>query len=109
MTTETVHPMVMKAAKTQFACDSGQPVEENPELWARSQDAYVYDAQLVLTECGALDLLEKAAKLEEAARCVQAGELHKDSLQIERMEMQKAIAKARDLSSAGVVYGSAPE
>ena len=68
------------------------------------------------------ELLEKAENLEEAARCVQDGEWHKDSLQIERMEMQKAIAKvrgtntdkARDLSSAGKataeqVYGSAPE
>ncbi len=104
MSNEQIHPMVMKAARVYFIARWGKTPEQTPEWWSACKEQLCPLMEKVLTECWALELLEKAEKLEEAARCVQAGEWHKDSLQIERMEMQKAIAKA----TAVEVYGSAP-
>jgi hypothetical protein len=92
-TTNDVHPMVMKAAKAQFACDCSRSADDHPECWEHFRDAYVRDAQRVLTECGALECLEALCELHEAAitNLVTSDELRKSGA---------AILK---------VYGSAPE
>ncbi|MFN7782250.1 MAG: hypothetical protein ACK5PG_05910 [Lysobacterales bacterium] len=97
-TTNDVHPMVMKAAKAQFACDCSRSADDHPECWEHFRDAYVRDAQRVLTECGALECLEALKRLrgEWAYQCSK-GNVPEGRVEAEMAD--KAIAE---------VYGSAP-
>jgi len=86
-----IHPIVMKAAKAQFACDFSLSADDDPELWENFRDSYVRDAQRVLTECGALECLEALELL--------LNNVGKNSDYPGAQVARKAIAK---------VYGSAP-
>ena len=106
MTTETVHPMVMKAAR-EIGKDkaAAEHYKFDSIFWEHKKGQCVREATRILTECGALDFLEA---LEVAHKHIDIGALSvshcKDATLI-----QSAIAKARDVSSAGSVYESAPE
>jgi hypothetical protein len=94
-----VHPMVMKAARGLCREVARQMEESDSELWDNERENLILAAQAAITECGAL-------------QCFNALALYVDgsSLSVDAPAMAKAaIAEARDLSSAGVVYGSAPE
>lgn len=90
-----VHPMVMKAARAQFACDYEPTAYNDPELWEEIKGLYVCHAQRVLTECGALECLEVARMAVPYVR-LEAVPTGEDLLNA----AEHAIAK---------VYGSAPE
>ena len=97
-----VHPMVMKAAKSWFASEVGVSAADDPEEWDAQSAVQIRRAQAALTECGALECLE-ALELIVAADdtgCLWERDISRGKL---------AIYKARDVSSAGSVYGSAPE
>lgn len=60
-----IHPMVMKAAKLQFAIDAGISANDAPDAWASFRDEFVRNALKVLTECGALECLEALESIRE--------------------------------------------
>ena len=98
-----IHPMVMKAAKSWFASEMGVSAADDPEEWDAQSAVQIRRAKAALTECGALECLEAC---ESFVRKVDDGKARsKESY----AQMKEAIAKARDLSSAGSVYGNAPE
>ena len=90
MTTETVHPMVMKAARAM--CDlTAKEISTRPDFyWERNSETYIIAAQAALTECGALECLEALDW------CV--AEINRDS---------PSVLNARKVMSA--INGSAPE
>ena len=93
-----IHPMVLKAART--LCNQifrGTRFDADA-MWHKQREHYVCDAHEILTECGALELLEKAEYAHESLSYPPA-----------REALGAAIAKALDVSSAGSVYGSAAE
>jgi len=107
MTTDPVHPMVMKAARALAAYDGWDMPNPHAE--------HIHAAQAALTGCGALECLECLERVEQRWEKNGFGYNPDD-----RGSVQAVIAKARGLSSTGkpqsddeaegrVVYGSAPE
>lgn len=107
-TTNDIHPMVMKAARTKCRRDSVKKCVDQGRLWTMFEMEYIIDAQAALTECGALECFEALKRLsgEWAYQCSK-GNVPEGRVEAEMAD--KAIAKARDVSSDGVVYGSAAE
>lgn len=65
-TTNDVHPMVMKAARTLSDRSADECKLPREVQWAFAASRFIADAQAALTECGALecfDALEKLARL----------------------------------------------
>lgn len=102
MSIDSIHPMVMKAARA-LAKSQGC----SPALFPAFVEQYVEQAKATLTECGALECFEALKRLsgEWAYQCSK-GNVPEGRVEAEMAD--KAIAKARDVSSDGVVYGSAP-
>jgi hypothetical protein len=109
-----IHPMVMKAARSLCA----QEDAVDPEFyWQHFGHKFIARAQAALTDCGALECLEAAKGLHR--KLYEVAERHNDrscdyDVCPEIRAYESAIAKARDLSSAGKataveVYGSATE
>jgi len=113
MTTETVHPMVMKAA-IGLRDHIAPQIDKNPaEFWDKESQSLIAAAQAALTECGALECFDSAVSL---LSIEDAGEKECDDAALLMMHQQNAVAsarlgvaKARGVSSAERVYGSAPE
>jgi hypothetical protein len=127
----TVSPMVMKAA-IHVANALSYPWESMP---AKEREELVSVITNALTECGALECLEALKKLlrRDQRNTCQHESTHRGGFLWEICDdcgakwaddeggkpgwidppewtaAESAIAKARDVSSAGVVYGSAPE
>jgi hypothetical protein len=66
------------------------------EAWTLGKPTYHRKAAVELRRLHALngELLEALKELEGAARCVQAGEWDRDSIDVERRKARAAIAKA---------------
>jgi len=103
-----IHPMVMKAARAAFAVRYGCLPEDAIEQWDACGGDMILESQAALTECGALECFEALKRLsgEWAYQCSK-GNVPEGRVEAEMAD--KAIAKARDVSSDGVVYGSAAE
>ena len=91
---ETVHPMVMKAAKSLFYSVTGVSAGDDPDEWGATCHEHIADAQAALTTCGALELLEA---LEQAVTSMQDSGYSNSHLAVRAA--RAAILK---------VYGSAP-
>ena len=96
-----IHPMVMKAAKSWFASNTGFTAEDAPGEWESISLLYIENAQAALEACGALECLKA---LESFVNNSSA----QVNMPVECEHGEVAIAKARDLSSAYQAYGSAP-
>lgn len=119
MSDETIHPMVMKAAEALFEAEFDVSSEDDQEEWESQRKPMIRRAQKMLTECGALECLEALERL-RGEWAYQCSEGNVPEGRVEAEIADKAIAKARDVSSDGkslcddeakgrVVYGSAPE
>ena len=93
MSTETVHPMVAKAARGLFVAQFGDGPHDDPD-WQAERPKMIREAQAALTACGALECLEALEGLHE---CREYGPLRPNSDAWGKGET--VIAK---------VYGSAP-
>jgi hypothetical protein len=96
MSTETVHPMVAKAARGLFVAQFGDGPHDDPD-WQAERPNMIREAQAALTDCVALECLEA---LEKARDALDAGSRRLPQLSIPRDSAAATIAK---------VYGSAPE
>jgi hypothetical protein len=90
MSTETVHPMVLKAARAYYFARWRETPEQSPEWWDACKQKLIAQMQAALTECGALECLEALDW------CV--AEINRDS---------PSVLNARKVMSA--INGSAPE
>jgi hypothetical protein len=109
MTTETVHPMVMKAARAMSVREAKIFCMSADAEWEVFSTEHIEAAQAALTECGALDM---DFAIEMVVKYADSEPDGGDTVEIHRANIERARtarAKARDLSSAGLVYGSAPE
>jgi hypothetical protein len=94
------HPMVMKAARGLCREVARQMEESDSELWAIERENLILAAQAALAECGALECFEALKRLsgEWAYQCSK-GNVPEGRVEAEMAD--KAIAKARDVSSDG--------
>ncbi len=108
-----VHPMVMKAARARCKRYAEHTGQGEPGVWSMFGQEFTEEAFDSLTECGALECFDSAVSL---LNIEDAGDEECDDAALLMMHQQNAVesarlgvAKARDVSSDGVVYGSAPE
>lgn len=98
MSTETIHPMVMKAAQSWFASEVGVSAKDDPQEWEAQAPTLIRRAHAALTECGALECLEALERM-----------TYKDNFGAYRALIVAGSYLPRVAESAlSNVYGSAP-